>query len=191
MRKLPAKVVDGVEEFVVTNVVVGRFSRGESDRAGGFEVGAVHVGEGRDSLLVGSGDELGAGHQLAVEMFLLDVAATNQAVARAFDDFVERFVAVHEANEEVIDEKKGGGADDPAGKAVVVADDGVLNCVGNGEKDNKVEGVELGEFAFAGQAQADEEKDIDQNGAEDFFEEWNLKIEHVLPGDGHGRPFRW
>ena len=154
MSQLAAELVEGIEKLVMADVVVGGFAGDEGDGAGGFEVGVVDGCQGIDALLVGGGDEFGAGHHLFVEMIAKNAAFADEAVTASFDDPLDRLVAMNEADEEGVDEEKGGSAENTAGDGVVIADDGVLDGVGESEQDDEVERVELGEFAFAGYAQA-------------------------------------
>ena len=70
---------------------------------------------------------------------------------------------VEEPDDEVIDGQQRRGADDAAGDAVVFADDRVLHGVGQREQHDQVERVELRQFAFAREAQADDEENVNHD----------------------------
>ena len=176
---------DGIHDFVMADIVGGGFFLDEGDRAGGFEDGAIDFGQGADSLAVGGGDQLGAGDHFAVEMIAQDTPVAEKIIALSRDEYFQRLVPMDEADDEVIDDKKRGSAEEAAGDGVVVADDGILDSVGEGEQNDQIERIELGQFAFAGQAEADEEKKIDDDGTEDLFKDGKLEIKHVGPGDMH------
>ena len=73
------------------------------------------------------------------------------------------------------------GADDAAGDGVVVADDRVLDGVRERQQHDQVERIELSELALAGQSQADDQEDVDQDRADDLFEDGDAEDEDVGP----------
>jgi len=62
-----------------------------------------------------------------------------------------------------------------------VADNRVLHRVRQREQHDQVERVQLRQFAFAGQPQADDQKDIDQNRPDDFFQNRQIDDKNVIP----------
>jgi len=58
----------------------------------------------------------------------------------AFEHLIQAAVLEDEAHHDVVDGQQREGAEDAAGDGVVVADDGVLDGVGEGEEHDQVEG---------------------------------------------------
>ena len=78
-------------------------------------------------------------------------------------------MGVQVADDEPVDDEQRGCADDPAEERVVVADDRVLHRVREQEQDDEIEGVELSHLALPGEAEADEEEDVNEDGAKKLF----------------------
>ena len=90
--------------------------------------------------------------------------------------------------------------DDPAGERRVLADHRVLDRVGDDQEDDEVEDRELAHLALAGEAEADDEEDVDDRGPDRDVEEARPRSgivhspdasrragEIEEPSDGHGR----
>src|SRR5581483_3284486 len=76
-----------------------------------------------------------------------------------------------------------GGADDAAGDRDVVADDRVLQDVGEEEQHDEVEAVELPQLALARQPQRDDDESVDDNRAQNSLPPRNLQDPDVVPHD--------
>ncbi|HEX4054644.1 MAG TPA: hypothetical protein VHX86_10305 [Tepidisphaeraceae bacterium] len=180
-----ADVVDGVHQLVVADVVTGRFLGDEGDGAGRLQDGAVHFGEGAEPLAMRGRGQFGTVHQLAVEVCRENPAMADEIIAIAFHELFQPPVAMDESDDEIVHKQECGRPEESAGDGVVVADDGVLHRIRQGQQDDQVERIELRQLAFPGQPEADEQEQVHANGAKDFFQDGKLQNEHIVPGDGH------
>ena len=149
--------------------------------AAGFEDAFVHFLQGIEALLSGGCFELRLRDELFLQAVGVDFAAFDEDIGLAFDDLFQLVVTVEKTDHQIVDYEQGGGADEAAGDAIVVADDGVLDGVGEREENNEVEGIELDEFALAGESETDHQEQVDDNRAENFFEQGKSHDEHVFP----------
>ena len=92
-------------------------------------------------------------------------------VARPSRSAGEALGAEEHADDEPVDGEQAEGADDAAGDGVVVADDGVLDGVGEREQDDEVEGVELRQLALAEDAQQHHQDQVDDGGASQLLQD--------------------
>jgi hypothetical protein len=94
----------------------------------------------------------------------------------------------HKTHIEIVGCQEYGRTDQAADDGVVIADDGVLHRVGKGQENDEVEGIELRQFAFAGEAQPNDEKKIDDDWPENFFRDRQAQHKHISPnlGVSHG-----
>ena len=151
-----AKLFDGVEELVMPHIVLGGRFLDESDGAGRFENAAVHFREGSDSLPMCGRDQFRARHQFPVEMISQNPAAAHEIIAASLDQQLQFFMPVNETDNQVIGQQQRCRAHQAAGDRIVVSDDRVLNRIGKSEQNDQIERIELRQFAFAGDSQADE-----------------------------------
>ena len=82
---------------------------------------------------------------------------------------------------------------DAAGYRVVVADDGVLHGVREREQHHQVEGVELGQFALAEEAQQQHQNQVDDDRAKQLLQNRKRQLKHVVEDKrmGHGIEDSW
>ena len=96
-------------------------------------------------------------------------------------------MVVEEANDQIVGDEQGSSADDSSQDAVILADDGVLHGVRQSQQDDQVKRVELDEFAFAGEPEANYQKRVDENWAKDLLRQGKSDDEHVFPSIVHNR----
>jgi len=111
----------------------------------------------------------------------------DQNLGFAFDELIQLAVIVKEANHQIVSGQEGGGTNEASTDRIVVADNGVLDGVRKSEQDNQVEGVELDQFPFSGEAQHQDKKKVNDNGAENFLDDGQRNHKHVLPDVVHAR----
>src|SRR5262249_12680123 len=131
--------------------------------------------------------KLGHGDKFTLEVLRLHFAVFDEHIRAAFDDLVESAVAVEEADDQIVHGQQGGGADDAAEDGVVVANDRVLDGVGQSKENDQIERVELGQFAFAGETQTDDEKNVNDYRTDDLFGDGQAQDKHVPPKFVHAR----
>jgi len=85
---------------------------------------------------------------------------------------------VQGAHEQGINHEQRRRPGDPADERVVVADDRVLHRVGEKEQHDEVERVELRQFALARQAEANQQKRVDDQRPNDLLAEADPGLEH-------------
>src|SRR5436190_1572581 len=105
----------------------------ERDAASRVEDGAIDFVESAEALLVGGRLEFDRGDQLAPQAGLLNDPVLNQLGGIALYQPIQMWVSVQIADDHVVDQQQRRRAQQAARDAVVLADDGVLHGVGNGE----------------------------------------------------------
>ena len=96
-------------------------------------------------------------------------AVLNQYVRVAFDEPIEPFVAVQEPDDDLVHEEQRRRPEQSARDAVVVADDRVLDGIGQREQDNEIERVQLCQLTLAREAKAGDEKEVDDDRAQNLL----------------------
>src|SRR5947209_17476922 len=89
------------------------------------------------------------------------------------------------SHDDVVHGEQQRGAEDSTRDRVVVADDRVLQRVREHEEHDEVERIELPELALPGDAQSYQKKDVDDERADDFGDEWLAGYEHFRPDRMH------
>src|SRR6187401_1673121 len=100
---------------------------------------------------------------------------------------IQLLVAVQKSHHEIVDREQCRGADDAADKAVVVADDRVLNGVRECQKHDQIERVKRRQFTLTGQSQTDNQERVDQDGTQNLLQKGDVvaQSEQVLPNVRH------
>src|SRR5260370_18597910 len=151
------------------NIFGVRFLCYERERSAWLQNALTHFRKRLESLLARGSGQLFLRYQLSLELFHVHFPIFNQDVGSALDQLIDLAVIVQKSHYEIVDGQQGSRADDSAGDAVVVADDGVLYGVGQRQEHNQVERIELREFALPGQAQADNQEYINNDRPYNFL----------------------
>jgi hypothetical protein len=101
-----------------------------------------------------------------------DLAVLDQNIGSSFDQLIQGAMVVQKSHHEVVNQQQGRSADNPACYRIVVADDGVLHGVGQRQQDHQVKRIELNQFPFSGEPQADDQKPVHHNGPKNFLCNW-------------------
>jgi hypothetical protein len=144
-----------------------------------FERTGFNLAQILKSLAMRHCQQLGFGKQFLGQRVPAHLAFFHQERGRAFDDLIQAPVLEKETHHQVVHRQQGECADQSAQQRIIVADDGVLNGVGERKKDHQVEGVQLRQFPFAEHAQHDDEENVDQDGPQNLFKDRELDREHV------------
>ena len=137
-------MLDGFHEGLAVYVVLGWLFGFQVEGSVGLQDAPGYVFKVVEVVLVEDGEELLLGKGLGFEGFVVEGAVQDEDGFGALEGFVDLWHVVDEAGEEPVDRQEGQGADYAAGDGVVIADDGVLDGVGEAEEDDEVKGVELG-----------------------------------------------
>jgi hypothetical protein len=148
----------------------------DGDLAGVFEDGGLDFVRAGAPGGAEGGIEFVDGHADTVHGAMVDASVVDEGDGAAFDEGFEEFEFEGEEADEVVEGDEGDGADGAAGDGIVTAVHGVLDGIGEDQEEHKVEGCELADLAFAGDAEQDEHEDVDDDAAEDEF----------MPGEGEG-----
>ncbi len=175
---LPAQLLDAREKFVVAHLLAGRRVSLDGESAAGFEHASLDVFEPGKTLTVRDRLQLRLGQKLARQPVATDLSILDERGRRAFDQLIQPPVLEHETHDGVVDTEQRDRADQSTRDAGVVADDRVLHRVREREQDDKIEGIELRQLALAEHTQQHDERDVDDDGAQDFLR------------DGQARPRR-
>ena len=97
----------------------------------------------RQSPVCGRPFEVDARNQLPLERIFAHHAVVHEQIGVAFDQLLETFVSVEQPIHPVIEDQQRRRPNHPAGHAVVVADDRVLDCVRERKQHHQVERIEL------------------------------------------------
>jgi|SRR5215475_9221448 len=101
-------------------------------------------------------------------------SVAHERVGMPFDG-LELSIVVERAHDDGVDQQQEAAADQTARERIVIADDRVLHGIREQQQNDEVEGVQLGELAFAGQAQANQEKGIDREGSQELLGDRNAR----------------
>jgi hypothetical protein len=140
-----------------------------------------------EPLFPRGGFELLHSNEFLFQTLFVYLAVLNQQVGLAFNQLVELPVVVEEANDQVVGDEQGSGADQPAEYAVVFPDDGVLHGIGQSEQNDQVERIQLDEFALPGEPKTDYQEAVNDNRPKDFFQQGKSHDEHVFQDIVHCR----
>src|SRR6266852_8599642 len=141
----------------------------ESKGAAGFQDALLDFGQIRKALFACGSLQLRHGDQFIFQVFGVDFTGFDEDIGASFDKLVEFLVFVEEANDEIVGGQKRDSAEDAAGHRIVLADNGVLHGVGEGQQNDQVEGVQLNQLAFAGKTQHDHQEEVNDHRAKDFL----------------------
>ena len=153
----------------MAHVLAGWLLRKKCKCPAGFQHALLDFGERLEALLPGSCFELRHGNQLPLQILHSHFTAQHQNVGSAFDQLVEFAVIVEEANDQIVGDEQGSSADDSAQDAVVFAYDGVLHSVRERQQDDQIEWIELDEFAFPGEPEANYQENINDDRPQNLF----------------------
>jgi len=90
------------------------------------------------------------------------------------------------AHDDGVQQEEGARPYEPANQRIVIADDRVLDGVGQQQQDDEVERIELRQLAFAREAKPDQQKGVDDRRANDLLAERNIRSEegvHLVRGN--------
>ena len=110
----------------------------------------------------------------------------DQDLGTALDELIQPLVPVQVPNDQVVRHEQGRSAKQPAGDAVVFADDRILNGVRQREQHHEVERVQLRELPLAGKTQGDDQERVHEDGPGDFFDDGQAEEKHVVQRGLHG-----
>src|SRR5437879_8987038 len=92
---------------------------------------------------------------------------------------------VKESDDKVVGNEQGSGADKAAQDAVVFANDGVLYGVRERQQNDQIEWIELDEFTFSREPQADHQERVNNDRAEDLLQKRKSHNKHIFPNVVH------
>ncbi len=118
--------------------------------------------------------------QLLRQCALVDLALVDEDARFSFQHLVESPVPEEEADDDIVREQERKRTDEASGDAVVIADDGVLHRVRQRQQHDQVERIELCQLALAEYAQQHDEKDINEDRPDDFLEDREVQVEHIV-----------
>src|SRR5689334_1976053 len=164
-----------------------RFSGAERNNAARLEDRLLNLSEVSDALPACRGLEFRLGDHLFRQLAILNLALMNQVRRLTLGHAFDLGMAKQKSYHEVIDHEQRGGAKQAADDRIVITDDGILHGIRECQQDDKVKRIQLSQLAFSGQAQAANEKKIDDYRPQDFFRKGNSKPEHIHPDLMHAR----
>lgn len=167
-------------QLIVAFVCDGGVPGFNVERAVRFEIAAMHFVDVFEALPMDDFDEFFAGEGLALQCFGINLAIPDEYDGTALERPGEARGTEEQADDQVVDGEQAEGADDAAGDGVVFADDGVLHGIGEREQNDKVEGIQLRKFAFAEEAQEQNEHKVHDDRTQELLEERKVKMEHVV-----------
>jgi len=166
-------------DFAVLALVGVGFAGFDKECTAGLQFDAADVVQVGESLFVQDGEQVVVAERLALHGSLVDFSVTHQNGGSALQQAREFWRAEEGSRDEPVDGQKRKCSNNAAGHCVVFADDGILYGVGEGEQDDEVEGVELGQFTLAEDAQEHDQNEVDDDRADEFFKHRERQVEHV------------
>lgn len=136
------------------------------------------------AVLADRGLQLGGADAFARELILKDPSVPHEKRRLSFEEGAEPLVPENESRQKPVDPDQSQSGDDPTQEGSIRSHHCVLDCVGDQEHQHEIDDGELPHVPLTGEPQRDENREVDDQGADDRVREdgprRSAEVEHFL-----------